>query len=81
MGNYVDPSRVESLLDDLCIRLGFCLPPDARSRLLETPPADAAAFTDAVFIAEGMNPALVDRHLYRQVRAMVVRAFSEAQEA
>lgn len=63
------------LLDTLCVRLGFCLPPVEMHRLCQHPPADVQAFTDAVFIAEGMDPELADRHLYRQVRDLVRMAF------
>src|SRR5512142_3427096 len=46
---------VRQLLDELCIKLGFCLPPDENRRLIESPPRDVDAFTDAVFVAEGMG--------------------------
>ncbi|MSQ00258.1 MAG: hypothetical protein EXR71_00010 [Myxococcales bacterium] len=70
-------SEVEKskLLDALCVKLGFCLPADERSRIEEASPEDARTFTDAVFTGEGMNPELADRHLYRQVLAMVREAF------
>ncbi|HEX5053923.1 MAG TPA: hypothetical protein VFZ65_19245 [Planctomycetota bacterium] len=35
------------LLDDLCIKLGFCSPPADRSKLKQDPPRDVRAFTDA----------------------------------
>ena len=70
--------EVRILLDDLCVRLGFCLPPAERMRLCEAPPADTRSFTDAVFHAEGLDPATADLHLYRQVRARVARAFFES---
>lgn len=63
------------LLDTLCVRLGLCLPPVEKHRLSDHPPVDARAFTDAVFRAEGMDPDLADRHLYRQVRRLVRKAF------
>ncbi|MEU5611274.1 hypothetical protein AB0H03_21470 [Streptomyces sparsogenes] len=60
---------VQRLLYELCVDLGFCLPPEEHRRLREAPPADADIFTDAVFEAEGMGPG-EDR---RQVRDVVVR--------
>jgi hypothetical protein len=66
-----DSSAVQRLLDELCVRLGFCLPPDAQERLVRDPPADATAFTDAVLAAEGLDPSLAPRALYRQVRSLV----------
>ena len=66
------------LLDDLCIKLGFCLPPADRSKLQQDPPHDVRAFTDAVFVAEGLDVELADRYLYRQVRDMVAAAFERS---
>ena len=68
--------EAEALLSKLCIELGFCLSPIVHDRLASDPPKDARAFTDAVFSAEGMNPATADRHLYRQVQDMISAAFS-----
>lgn len=70
--------EIRVLLGRLCVELGFCLAPAANDRLVADPPADAESFTDAVFRAEGMNPELADRHLYRQVKAMVAQAFHDA---
>jgi hypothetical protein len=44
-------------------------------RLAENPPGDVRSFVDAVFTAEGMNPEMADRHLYRQVTKVVREAF------
>jgi hypothetical protein len=68
------PPNVAWLLDELCVDLGFCLPPDARGRLQDSPPCDVDAFTNAVFVAEGLDPRL-DTRLRRQVRERVVRHF------
>lgn len=62
------------LLDTLAVRLGFCLPPAEKQRLCEAPPASVAAFTDAVFVAEGLDPQIANRRLYRQVRDLVQEA-------
>jgi hypothetical protein len=70
--------EVLRLLDKLCIELGFCLPPAEIERLANDPPVDVLRFTDAVFRAEGLNPELADRHLYRQVRDSVAQAFRSA---
>jgi hypothetical protein len=69
------PPNVEFLLDELCSGLGFCLPPDARVRLQESPPRDVDAFTDAVLVAEGFDPLYVDKGLRSAVRDMVARHF------
>lgn len=66
-------SKIESrrLLDKLCVQLRFCLPPESQKRLMGNPPTEVVTFTDAVFAEEGLNPSTADRHLYRQVRAMI----------
>ncbi|WP_144128278.1 hypothetical protein [Catellatospora sichuanensis] len=70
-------SDVQRLLNELCIKLGFCLPPDDIRRLCESPPGDVDTFTDAVFEAEGMGDmAYVDKYLRRQVREVVDRHMS-----
>lgn len=69
--------EVDVLLTELCVQLGFCLPPADCTRLREKPQADVREFTDAVFAAEGMDPSTADRRLYRQVRDMIAHAFGE----
>ncbi len=70
-------SDVQRLLNELCIKLGFCLPPDDIRRLCESPPDHADSFTDAVFEAEGMGGmSYVDKYLRRQVREVVDRHMS-----
>jgi hypothetical protein len=63
-------AEVGQLLDDLCVRLGFCLSPDAKRRLVQSPPGDVDAFTDAVFAAEGMD-GRTRKELHRKVRTVV----------
>jgi len=63
------------LLEKLCVELGFCLPPEDSVRLKQDPPSNVLASTDAVFVAEGLDPSTADRHLYRQVRDMVAGAY------
>jgi hypothetical protein len=65
-------SEVQLLLYDLCVDLGFCLPPREHRRLRDAPPADANSFADAVFAAEGMDPGS-QRELWGQVRETVDR--------
>jgi len=64
----VAPNKIERLLDDLCSELGFCLARKEREYLSANPPDSASAFANAVFAAEGLNPELADRHLWRQIR-------------
>ena len=69
-------SEVVRLLNELCRGLGFCLPPEDNENLRANPPTDADAFTDAVFLAEGMDPRLADGDLWRTVRGRVIDAFN-----
>ena len=71
------PARVAALLLELCVDLGFCLPPADQRRLEADPPTDVDMFTDAVFAAERMNPS--DRpRLRSQVRERVDKHFGDA---
>jgi hypothetical protein len=47
------------LLNDLCVRLGYCLPPDDPQRIITDPPTSVETFPDAVVIAEGFVPVLM----------------------
>ncbi len=64
-------TETQQLLDKLCVELGFCLPPLEQQRLVDNPPSEVLAYTDAVFRAEGLAPETAARHLYRQVPNMV----------
>lgn len=68
-------SDVEALLYRVCVDLGLCLDPVTYDQLVTNAPGDVDAMTDAIFAAEGMNPADADRALYGRVREYVVAAF------
>jgi hypothetical protein len=68
---------VDPLLYDLCVELGFCLPPEVRARLRASPPPDVDSFTDTVMTAEGLDP-MTHEPLRRQVRERVRSAFEQA---
>ena len=70
----VDP---EKLLNDLCLRLGYCLPGDDQQAIITDPPMTVDAFTDAVVTAEGFDPVLMATEQRQQVRRMVAEAFGE----
>jgi hypothetical protein len=80
MNVQLSPAQVEALLYELCVVLGFCLPPGGQARLRESPPTEVDAFTDAVIRAEGLDPyADISPHLRRDVRARVSEHFRKAQ--
>jgi len=63
----------ESLLDELRVKLGFCLDPDDKSALIRTPPETVDAFTDEVIRREGLDPATYDSAIRRQVEVVVAQ--------
>jgi hypothetical protein len=67
------------VLSKLCIKLGFCLPPPDIERMAVSPPIDIDEFSQAVFVAEGLDPVTSDKHLFNQVRELVAEAFVEHQ--
>jgi hypothetical protein len=69
-------TRVEALLDDLCLTYGYCLPPDHYEALLADPPQDVEALVYAVLVAEGEipeghDPRLVNKRTRREVGDVV----------
>src|SRR5688572_18388905 len=66
---------IGKLLDEVCLELGFCLPPWEVTRLLHSPPPSIDAFTDAIFLAEGLSLPLADRKLWKKVRDVVSKHF------
>lgn len=71
-------------MEELCVRLGFCLDPDARRQLSEAPPTPPAAggypgvaavdaFTDEVIRLEGLDPLTFDSAIRAHVRAVVAK--------
>jgi hypothetical protein len=71
---HLDPTEVRGLLSQLCVRLGFCLPPVEIERLATSPPEDSDEFTKAVLVAEGYGVATSDP-LFNQAREIVAQAF------
>jgi hypothetical protein len=51
---------LDFLLYDICVELGFCLPPLDHARICATEFWDADAFTEEIFRVEDINP---DEHL------------------
>ena len=75
------PGQVETLLNELCVDWGFCLPPQEQARLKDTPPSDVDAFTDAVIRAEGLDPYLdIPLRLRRDVKRRVEQHFRDAED-
>jgi hypothetical protein len=71
--------QADFLLSDLCITLGFCLPPHVRKQLTYDAPVGVDEFTRAVFVAEGLNPS-ADRKLFSRAAGLVAKAYRQSEE-
>ncbi len=71
---HLSPAEARTLLGDLCVKLGFCLPPLEIERLATSPPEDSDEFTEAVLVAEGYGVPSQDP-VVDQARELVAQAF------
>jgi hypothetical protein len=53
---FMSEREVRKLLDVLCVKYGFCLPPLWHARLQKNPPRSIDKYTDTVFRARGTQP-------------------------
>jgi hypothetical protein len=56
-------TKVDRLLAELCAEMGFCLRSEDQTRLQEQVPSSVDSFADAVFLAEGLDPRLANKHI------------------
>jgi hypothetical protein len=49
---YRPTSRTDALLEELCTKYGWCLPPEDRRALIAAEPQDREAITDSIIRAE-----------------------------
>jgi hypothetical protein len=70
--------EVVQLLDALCVKYGFCLPPRWKGRLSKNPPRTIRKFVDTVIRVEGLNPETLDSDLYTAMLRMVQDAFQRS---
>lgn len=66
-------SRVDALLDELCVDYGYCgfIDSEKYEALLANLPADPDGFVDAVLLAEGYSLSTVDKHERQFLRERV----------
>jgi hypothetical protein len=74
----MDRVGVERLLGELCADLGYCLSPKDRARIIGSPPNDVDSFTDAVLLAEGRDPSIVQKKERNMVRVVVMNHFQRS---
>jgi hypothetical protein len=79
LGAFVDkPCRLtvqqtESLLGELCVKLGYCLAPADFAAVVADPPTDPQAFAELVMKLEGVDVA--DRERFMAVLERVLKTF------
>jgi hypothetical protein len=69
----LSPGRVSALLDEVCIKYGYCEAGWSSRRLANSPPKTIDGFTDVVIKLEGMDPIACDHR--EELRAIVERHF------
>ena len=75
----LSPGRVAAMLYELCLKYGYCLPPEANQRLENDPPRTIDGFLDEVARVEGIDPRTLGHR--DQLRAIVERYFVAEAEA
>jgi len=73
----LSPREINWLLEDLCVRGGYCTASHEFERLCAETPPTAEAFAQFVVAAEGLDP-FYDAKLYRDVLSTVERAYERA---
>jgi hypothetical protein len=64
-------SCADAALDELCVKYGYCVLGEKAEALLANVPEDADAFVDALLIAEGSNPTLLDKRERHELSEVV----------
>jgi len=71
----LSPKAVCWVLEELCVRLGYCIPPAGYERLMNDPPTDIEQFIDAVFEAEKGTDERANKRCRPEARKIVTRHF------
>ena len=75
----LSPGRVSALLDELCIKYGYCEATWSIRQLAENPPTTIDGFLDLVVTLEGIDPRACDHR--KELRAIVEKYFVAEAEA
>jgi hypothetical protein len=65
--------QTQALLNELCVKLGFCLTPRDHDAVVTAPPTDPWAFAELVMTLEGVDPA--DPEMFAPVLEQVLATF------
>ena len=58
--SMLNHKQIQELLDLLCVKYGFCLPPK-QDEIVKRPAEDVLGCAEAVIAAEGLDPVTLDR--------------------
>jgi hypothetical protein len=69
--DYSTSARLDRLIGDARLKVGFIIPAEAEDALKANPPSDPEALTDALLVAAGNDPLYIDESVRRSVRELV----------
>ena len=70
-------NEIYSLLERLCVKLGFCLPSSVSDRLAKFPPKTAVRFAQSVLKAEGLSQEFIEKRLYKSILTEIENVFAK----
>ena len=70
--------EIDNLLGELCVRLGFCIPPKEHDRIASMGYWQAEEFAKDVISAEGLNPEYEVKWL-REIRNKFIEHFGSSE--
>ncbi|MEC9263285.1 MAG: hypothetical protein VYD53_18170 [Pseudomonadota bacterium] len=68
----IDKKYAQYLQYDLCSKLGFCSMGNEYNYLISQLPLDISTFVNGIFKAEGLDPEIAERKLWKDVREYVL---------
>ncbi len=69
--DYSTSARLDRLIGDAELKVGFIIPEEAADALKANPSSDPEALTDALLVAAGNDPLYIDESVRRSVRELV----------
>jgi hypothetical protein len=70
------PQQIRAVLSELCVRLGYCLPPSEYEAVESDPPTNPLAFAELAVTLEGVGE--LDADAFERVLEIVVKTFQGA---
>ncbi len=66
--------KIDNLLVELCVKQGFCLPPEEHDRIVSLGKWEAESFARDVISSEGLKPEYETKH-FRSIRNRFIEVF------